>query len=158
MDANKMEIKQMTKKTKKQCKDVACHYEKTIKFLLHQAKENKDNIALINGKLANISTSVTEFHKSVNEIVLNGDGKVRTLEEVLREIYSATKGIRASAGLFDSLKKWEKEAKAGMFITSWFGIALGVVVSVLLFYCVLQTLGFTHITLSGIFKVVSQLF
>jgi len=142
----------MPTKTKKQCKDVACHYEKTIRYLLHQAKENKNNIELINKSLFSIFKSVTEFHKSVNEIVLNGDGKVRTLEEVLREIYSATKGIRASAGLFDSLKKWEKETKAGMFITSWFGIVLGVIISVLLFYCVLQTIGFTHASLTEMFK------
>lgn len=145
-------------KKKKICKEVACHYESTIKYLLFQAKENKNNIVLINKSLSDISQSVTDFHKSVNEIVLNGDGRVRTLQEVLKEIYSATRSLRASAGLFASLRKWKRETKAGMFFTSWFGIVFTSVIIVLLFYCVLQTIGITHITLTELFKAAWKIF
>ena len=129
-----------------------------LSTLLFQAKENKNNIVLINKSLSDISQSVTDFHKSVNEIVLNGDGRVRTLQEVLKEIYSATRSLRASAGLFASLRKWKRETKAGMFFTSWFGIVFTSVIIVLLFYCVLQTIGITHITLTELFKAAWKIF
>ena len=129
----------MSAKTKKQCKDVACRYESTIRYLLHQAKENKNNIALVNKSLSGISVSVTEFHKSVNELVLNGDGKIRTLEEVLREIYSVTKSLRANAGLFSSLRKWTKETKLGLLITSKGGMVVSSVLFIFIFYCVMHT-------------------
>jgi hypothetical protein len=90
--------------------------------------------------MANQGLFTTELH-SLTHIKLNGDNEETTFQDMMKEIYHATAGLRASNKIVKDLKEWKINTKTGRFFNTNIGKGAAFIILILTLISWLHTLG-----------------